>query len=68
LTEVRISEGLYSRIEARIKGKKEFASVSDYVELALTRLLDRLEASKEKTASVDEEKVKGRLRALGYID
>jgi len=68
LKNVELSDELHARIESRIKGKSEFDSVSGYVEVALTRLLDRLERSTGTQRKVDEEKVKGRLRALGYID
>jgi Arc/MetJ-type ribon-helix-helix transcriptional regulator len=64
---IQIPGTLYDRVSARIEGT-EFASVSDYV----TRVIrERLAAEENKKASSytreEEEKVKERLKALGYL-
>jgi Arc/MetJ-type ribon-helix-helix transcriptional regulator len=64
---IEIPESLFERVTARIKGTN-FQSVSDYVVQVLREKL----ASEEKGSSggytkEEEEKVKDRLKALGYL-
>ncbi|MFC1968113.1 CopG family transcriptional regulator [Chloroflexota bacterium] len=56
---------LYQRIEERVKAT-EFSSMDEYVSFVLEELLKEDE---EKTVldDQDEEEVKKRLRALGYL-
>lgn len=64
---IEIPETLYDRVSARIKGT-EFASVSDYVARVIRERLAGEE--NEKTSSYtkeEEERVKQRLKALGYL-
>ncbi|MCD6529221.1 CopG family transcriptional regulator [Candidatus Bathyarchaeota archaeon] len=65
-TEVSIPTSLFKKIEERIRGT-EFSSVSDYVTYVLRELLNE-EEEEEVFSEEDEEKIKARLRALGYID
>jgi Arc/MetJ-type ribon-helix-helix transcriptional regulator len=58
---------LYKKIEKKIKGT-EFSSVSSYVTKILREVLSKEEEKKEVFSKEDEEKVKERLKALGYID
>ena len=67
-TTVSIPIPLFKKIEERIKGT-EFSSVSSYV----TYVLREITAEEDKKNSdsfskEDEEKVKSRLKALGYLD
>lgn len=68
-TTVSIPIPLYTKIKGRIEGTG-FTSVSDYVTYVLREVLASLEEEeKEKPFSrEEEEKVKERLRALGYLD
>jgi len=66
-TPVSIPTSLYKRIEEKIKGS-EFKSVSSYVTKVLRGILSDEKASGEALSKEDEEKVKERLKALGYID
>jgi len=68
-TTVSIPTVLADKIKARIEDTG-FTSVSDYVVYVLREVLASLEEEdKEKAFSKDEEdKVKERLRALGYLD
>ena len=64
---VEIPESLHDRIGARIKGT-QFRSVSDYVVLAVREKLARDEEQKASVYSrEEEEKIKDRLKALGYL-
>jgi len=67
MTSVELPESLYNRIEARVRGSK-FASVSDYVSFVLReKLVSEEEASQSHFTKEEEEKIKDRLRALGYL-
>jgi len=66
-TEIRISTQLFEKISKRIKGTG-FDSVSRYVEYVLEELLSEGEVEREPYSKEDEEKIKARLRALGYIE
>ncbi len=64
--EVKIPASLYKKIEERIEGTG-FSSVSSYVTYVLRELLAEDEEEEVYTPE-EEEKVKERLRALGYLD
>lgn len=68
-TEVSIPTPLFKQIEKRIEST-DFESVSDYITYVIEEILsDTEEEEKEEAFSEeDEEKVKDRLRALGYLD
>jgi Arc/MetJ-type ribon-helix-helix transcriptional regulator len=63
---ITIPEKLAERIDQRIKGTA-FPSVSAYIAYVLTEVLGEGE-SEEGFSAEDEELVKKRLRALGYLD
>jgi|Deesub1362B_J571_1020462.scaffolds.fasta_scaffold00344_27 Arc/MetJ-type ribon-helix-helix transcriptional regulator len=65
--EVLIPTSLFNKIKERIKGTG-FSSVSSYVTYVLKEVLSEEEEEKEVFTKEDEEKIKARLRALGYID
>ena len=64
---VSIPTSLYKKIEAVSKGT-EVSSVSSYVTKILRESLSRGQEKHEVFSKEDEEKVKERLKALGYID
>jgi len=67
--EVNISEELYAKIQKRVEESKEFNSVDEYVKYVLEQVVEKTEEKKEQPYSKeDEEKVKERLRSLGYLD
>ena len=66
-TDVAIPTSLYQKIEEKIKGT-EYPSVASYVAKVLDDNLSKAQDSKEAFSKEDEEKVKDRLKALGYID
>ena len=69
-TTVSIPKPLAEKIKERMKGTG-FASVSSYVIYVLRQVLSSLEEKerpKEAFTKEEEEKVKQRLRNLGYID
>jgi Arc/MetJ-type ribon-helix-helix transcriptional regulator len=66
-TPVSIPTSLYKKIEETIKGT-EYSSVGSYVAKVLRENLSKAEESKDVFSKEDEEKVKERLKALGYID
>ena len=67
-TTVSIPSPLFKKVEERIKGTG-FTSVSSYVAYVLREIIAEEETEEEEPFSEeDKERVKERLRALGYID
>ena len=66
-TNISIPTSLFKKIEEKIKDT-EFTSVSSYVTKVLRESLSKEEGTQQPLSKEDEEKVKERLKALGYID
>jgi Arc/MetJ-type ribon-helix-helix transcriptional regulator len=67
-TTVSIPSQLFKKVEERIRGTG-FTSVSSYVTYVLREIVaEEEEEPEEAFTREDEERVKARLRALGYID
>jgi Arc/MetJ-type ribon-helix-helix transcriptional regulator len=67
-TTISIPTPLAEKIKKRIKGTG-FTSLSSYVTYVLREVLSGIEEEKEEAFSKeDEERVKDRLRSLGYLD
>ena len=66
-TTVSIPTTLFKKIEERIKGTG-FTSVSSYVTYVLREIIAEDEKEEEPFSKEDEERVKERLRALGYLE
>jgi Arc/MetJ-type ribon-helix-helix transcriptional regulator len=67
-TTISIPTPLAEKIKKRIKGTG-FTSLSSYVTYVLREVISGSEEeSDEAFSKEDEEKVKNRLRALGYLD
>jgi len=66
-TTVSIPTPLFKKIEERIKGTG-FTSVSSYVTYVLREIIAEDEEGDEPFSKEDEERVKARLRALGYLE
>jgi len=66
-TTVSIPTSLYKKIEEAIKGT-DVTSVSSYIAKVVREALAKSEPTEEVFNKEDEEKVKERLKALGYID
>lgn len=68
---IEISKNIFDGIEKRIEGT-EFNSVEEYVTFVLREVVsetgeEREEGEKEPFTKEDEEKIKERLRGLGYL-
>ncbi len=68
-TTVSIPKPLYDKIKELIKDTG-FTSVSDYVTYVLREIIASIEEEEKEEvfSKEEEEKIKARLRALGYID
>ena len=64
--DVPLPEELYQRVEVFVQGS-EFKSVPDFVAFVLREVLEE-HSSEEAFSPEEEEQVKQRLRALGYLD
>jgi Arc/MetJ-type ribon-helix-helix transcriptional regulator len=67
LKSISIPTSLFKKIEEHIKGT-EYGSVSSYATKVLRQSLSKAEPAAEILSKDEEEKVKERLKALGYID
>ena len=70
---VEVKEKIAKILQKRVSESKEFKNVEAYVNYILKQVVERLEEEgKEKQKKVysekEEEKVKERLRSLGYLD
>jgi Arc/MetJ-type ribon-helix-helix transcriptional regulator len=68
--DVRIPATLYKKVQKRIEGT-DFKDASDYVSYVLREVLteaDESTAKEQHFSKRDEEKIKDRLRSLGYLD
>ena len=66
-TDIAIPTSLYLKIEEKIKATEQ-TSVASYVTKVLNDSLSKDEETKEAFTKEEEDKVKDRLKALGYID
>jgi len=65
---INISKEISDKIKKRIEGTS-FESVDSYIEYVLNEVISDIEEdSDDELSKEDEEKVKERLRALGYLD
>ena len=72
MTTIKIDEEVYEKLALRAE-EKGFKKADDYINSVLNQVVKKIEKdvwrTKEQTMSlVEEEKVKARLRALGYIE
>ena len=69
---IGIKEDEYDVLKKRVEGNKEFKSVEEYIQDIVSQVVDRLREEKggdeETYSKEDEEKVKERLKSLGYLD
>ncbi len=66
-TTVSIPAPLFKKIEERIRGTG-FTSVSSYVAYVLREVISEEDTDGHGFSPEDEERVKQRLRALGYLE
>lgn len=69
MPEVEVRDEIFGRIKQRVE-ETEFGSVDEYINFVLREVLSELEEDFEgaEMDEADEEKVKDRLRSLGYMD
>ena len=67
--EIRIPKVLYDEMKSKLKDTG-FTSVSDYASYILAEVLSSMkeDTNDDSISDADQEKVKERLRALGYLD
>ncbi|MBN1376959.1 CopG family transcriptional regulator [Candidatus Woesearchaeota archaeon] len=75
---VEIKDKIIKRLQKRVKETDEFNNVEEYIDYILKQVAERLdneketegepEDSEEVYSKEDEEKVKERLKSLGYLD
>jgi len=77
MSNVNISEQLYSDLEKIVKDSQEFSDVSAYVSYILQQVVEKKSQQTGTTAAAatastyskdDEDKIRERLKNLGYLD
>jgi len=72
--EIKIKEEITKKLQERVDSTDEFNNVEEYVDYILKQVVERLEGEKPEKeegpvfSKEDEEKVKERLKGLGYLD
>ncbi len=66
-TSVEIPTELYEKIEEKIKNT-DVSTVANFITTLLEEKLSKDQIETDSMSSEDEEKVKERLKALGYMD
>jgi len=64
---IAISKELYEACKRFIEEQGGFSSVEEFVEFVLSEVLSKEETGGAQLSKEEEEKVKERLKALGYI-
>jgi Arc/MetJ-type ribon-helix-helix transcriptional regulator len=64
---IAISKELYEKCKRFIEEQGGFSSVEEFVEFVLSEVLSKEETEGAQLSEEEEEKVKERLKALGYI-
>ncbi len=64
---IEISRKLYEKVEKYIKENGGFSSVREFVEFVINEVLSTEEEGSLGYSKEEEEKVKERLRSLGYL-
>jgi len=62
---IHISKELYEKVKKFVESEGGFSSVDEFVEFVLREVVESSQG--EAMSREDEEKVKERLRALGYL-
>lgn len=70
---ITLSDSLQSDLEAIVKDSKEFSDVSAYVSYILQQVVEKKKQAAPVSAQTnyskeDEDKIKERLKNLGYLD
>ena len=64
---VKLSKNIFDKVQEQVdESKGEFKNVEEYIEFVLTELLN--EEEEQVYTPKEEEEIKKRLRALGYIE
>ena len=64
---IAISKELYERCKRLVEEQGGFSSVEEFVEFVLSEVLSEEGAEGARLSEEEEEKIKERLKALGYI-
>lgn len=69
---IKIKPEIVERLKKRIEETEEFENLEEYVNYILSQVVERLnneeQDDEEEYSEEDEEKVKERLKSLGYLD
>lgn len=71
MTQVEVDDDIYEVLEARAE-EKDFDTTEEYIHYLFEQIVEKIKREKQQQDSgyseEEEEKVKNRLRDLGYLD
>ncbi|MBC5792925.1 MAG: CopG family transcriptional regulator [Nanohaloarchaea archaeon] len=70
MVKIEVDDDIYSVLEARA-AEKDYAETEEYIEYLLKQIVDKIKREKQEDegySEEEEEKVKERLKDLGYLD
>ncbi len=65
--EIKIPKRIYDEIKKRVEESNEFKSVEEYVTFVLEEILKEEDEEEYELSEEEEERIKERLRGLGYL-
>lgn len=75
MAQVQISDELFATLEKIVGESEEFSKVEEYVEYILKQVVDKKKQSEKASGAQDsvyskedEDKIRDRLKNLGYLD
>lgn len=63
---IKINDEIFNSLAKRAE-EKEFKTAEEYIESILKQIVEKISSQKVQMSEEEEEKVKSRLRALGYM-
>ena len=75
MSQVQLSDELYAQLEKIVQDSQEFSDVASYVEYILKQVVEKKQKATETAetqagvySKEDEDKIRDRLKNLGYLD
>lgn len=68
MAQLELNDALYKQLEIIVKDSNEFHDVASYVEYILQQVVEKKQKTMATYSKEDEDKIRERLKNLGYLD
>lgn len=75
MAQIQLSDDLYSKLESIVSASSEFSSVEEYIAYVMKQVVEKKQKANSTSAQQDssyskedEDKIRERLKNLGYLD